>query len=126
MYPGPSGSSENHRKGVCSDGVNPSLKTIEWPQPQGIFTNGTHFHPIAFLKTLREVYEAFVIHRAHGDAVPMEHEAFARLLASRTVVGEGDAILFRLFDLTIDSSTPDTLIVTHNEVKHLRLDCLRD
>jgi hypothetical protein len=124
MYPGPTGSPENHRKGVCSDGVNPSMKMVEWPQPPGIFANGTHFNPIAFLKTLRETYEALVVKTWPNNAVPMEQEAFVKLLASRTTVLADTSVLFQLFDLHIDSSTPDSLIVTHNNLRHLRLDCL--
>jgi hypothetical protein len=124
MYPGPTGSPENHKKGICSDGASPSLKVAEWPQPHGIFTNGTHFHPIPFLKVLHEIYDALII-RETRDAIPMEHEAFVRLLASRTVVLDNGAVLFHLFELKIDASTLDDLIIDHKGIQHLRLDCLR-
>jgi RNase P subunit RPR2 len=124
MYPGPTGSPENHKKGVCSDGVSPALKAVEWPQPQGVFTNGTHFHPIPFLQTLRKIYEAFLTHQEPPNTIPMEHDAFVRLLASRTVVRGDGAILFRVFDLQIDSTTPDDLVIDYDGMKHLRLDCL--
>ena len=124
MYPGPTGSPENHRKGVCSDGVSPNLKAVEWPQPPGIFTNGTNFHPIPFLKALRDIYELFIVQKG-SSADSMEHEAFAQLISCRTLICPDGAILFRLFDLQLDPSTPEELIVTHNDAKHLRLDCLR-
>jgi hypothetical protein len=59
MYPG---GADDHKRGYCADGARQIVKkgdhdTLpDWPQPQGIFEKGTHFHPIEFLKTLREVY----------------------------------------------------------------------
>jgi hypothetical protein len=124
MYPGPNRSPENHKKGVCSDGVSPGLKAAEWPQPPGVFTFGTHFHPIKFLTTLRETYDALVNHQWSSNAVPMEQEAFVKLLQSRTIVRNDGTVLFQLFDLIMDPSTPDELIVVHDNKKHLRLCCL--
>jgi hypothetical protein len=127
MYPG---GNDNHKKGYCADGApqkssnNDSLP--EWPQPQGIFEKGALFHPITFLKVLREVYERVVVCGVDGSDLPLEYEAFAKMLNRRTVVdGEGN-ILFKLFDLNVPPSTPDSLVVMHHNFRHLRLDCLRD
>ncbi|KAF9523224.1 hypothetical protein CPB83DRAFT_871718 [Crepidotus variabilis] len=61
MYPGPTGSLENHKKGYCADGVRQIQKDTEplppWPQPQGIFKVGREFHVLAFLTEVRSLYE---------------------------------------------------------------------
>ncbi|KAF8447599.1 hypothetical protein L210DRAFT_3326256, partial [Boletus edulis BED1] len=52
MYPGSEGSSLNHKRAYCSDGVRQVSKAGDevppWPQPQGIFTAGKTFHPQVF------------------------------------------------------------------------------
>jgi hypothetical protein len=127
MYPG---GTDNHKKGYCADGTHQIVKKgdndslSDWPQPQGILEKGTHFHPIEFLKTLREVYEKLVVDRTSGVDVPIEYEAFMKMLSNRTTIDQDGTVLFRLFDLTIPPSTPDKLIVLHDGCKHLRLDCL--
>ncbi|OBZ70789.1 hypothetical protein A0H81_09131 [Grifola frondosa] len=83
-YPGGVGSKGNHKKQYCSDGVKPKDGTDfspEWPQPPGIFTSGAHFHPVAFLTTLREMYETTVMNDGRDVVVDMEYLAFANLLA---------------------------------------------
>lgn len=84
-----------------------------WPQPQGISERGTRFHPLEFLKTLREVYEKLVVDRVSGVDIPIEYEAFIKMLISkRTTIDRDGTVLFQLFDLTIlSSSTPDKIIV---------------
>ena len=143
MYPGPTGAAENHKRGYCSDGVKQvmeqskqnqdppqpnqsvSVTPPEWPQPQGIFFNGTQFHPLAFLDKIREMYEKVVIEKASGDLL-MEHEAFAWLLMRRTVVLEDRSVVFKMFDLVCPASTADTLVVVREGDNYLCLDCLRD
>jgi hypothetical protein len=143
MYPGPTGAVENHKKGYCSDGVKQTLEQSRqnqdppqpnqsvsiaspgWPQPSGIFTNGTHFHPVTFLHKIGEMYEKVVIEKESGDLL-MEYEAFACLLVRRTVVLEDHSVLFKLFDLDSPSATPEGLIVTHDGNKYLRVDCLQE
>src|SRR6266699_7254783 len=69
MYPG---GADNHKRGYCADGAHQIVKKCDhdtlpdWPQPQGIFEKGTHFHPIEFLTTLQEVYEKVVVDRTSG------------------------------------------------------------
>jgi len=143
MYPGPSGSAQNHKRGYCSDGVKQTLKSSpqnqdppqtnapathappDWPQPESIFTSGTQFDPLRFLAKIREMYVKVVVEKASGEFL-MEHEAFAALLARRTVVLPDGLILFKLFDLECSGSTPDNLFVVREESKYLRIDCLRE
>src|SRR5258708_4465186 len=86
MYPGPSGSAENHKRAYRSDGAKQQMapskqnqdppQTIsytlpKWPQPQGIFTNGS------------------------GNLL-MEHEAFASMLVKRLVFLADGSVIFKL------------------------------
>ncbi|KAG0700040.1 hypothetical protein DFH29DRAFT_876907 [Suillus ampliporus] len=61
MYPTPENSEENHRRGFCTDGAKQVSKhkaPPPWPQPPGIFSEGKHFHPRAFLETgIKQIYE---------------------------------------------------------------------
>jgi hypothetical protein len=51
----------DHVSGLVSGLLGDNDTLLDWPQPQGIFEKGTHFHPIEFLKTLQEVYEKLVV-----------------------------------------------------------------
>src|SRR5882757_452108 len=100
MYPGPTGSSLNHKRGYCSDGVQQKLKDDNlpvWPQPQNIFTNGTHFHPRIFLATIREVYEKVYGQNGSESELTMEDLAFSKLLLQRMKVQENGTVLFDLY-----------------------------
>ena len=131
MYPGRGGAPENHKKGYCADGVRQKPKAgstdpalPEWPQPHGIFTNGSHFHPLIFLATVRELYDK-VIDRAISDQdYSMEDEAFSRMLSSRVRIENGQA-LFLLFDLENAVGTPPSLFVNVEDRQYLRVDCLK-
>ena len=133
MYPGGiENPSENHKKSYCADGARQKRRkgeeddVPEWPQPQGIFTTGTDFHPIEFLKTVREMYERVMVRGECGTDIPIEYEAFGKMLKSRTTIDEEGNILFKLYDLAMPPSTPDQLVVICDGRKYLRLDCLRD
>lgn len=129
MYPGVAGSSENHKKKYCSDGVKPSMKpdtTPDWPQPPGIFERGATFNPIPFLTTIHDMYERLVIERTDGDDLAMEYHAFAKLLQDRTTVTSDGSHLFKLFDLSLPFNTPTELIVEQNGTRYLQIDCLRN
>jgi hypothetical protein len=76
------------------------------------------------LDKIKEMYEKVVIEKASGDLL-MEHEAFARLLARRTVVLEDRSVLFKIFDLACPPSTAEVLIIVHEGDKYLRLECLQ-
>src|SRR5712675_896109 len=128
MYPG---GSENHKRGYCADGTRQVKRKGEddipdWPQPQEIYVKGTDFHPIEFLKTLWDMYEKVVVREERSTDLPMEYEAFWKVLQRRTTIDEDGSVLFRLYDLIMPPSTPDRLVVLHNGHQHLRLDCLRD
>jgi hypothetical protein len=97
----------------------------KWPQPQGLFTNGTFFHPVEFLSKIGEMYEKVVIEQSSGEFL-MEHEAFATLLARRTLILDDGSVLFKLFSLECPSSTPESLVIMHEGNKYLRVDCLRE
>jgi hypothetical protein len=128
MYPG---GSDNHKRGYCADGARQVKRKGEddisdWLQPQGFYAKGTQFHPIEFLKTLRSMYERVVVHGEKSADLPVEYEAFGKVLERRTTVDEDGSVLLRLYDLTMPPSTPDNLVVLHDGFQHLRLDCLRD
>src|ERR1700678_2827976 len=132
MYTGPTGSLDNHKKGYCSDGVRQKPKTEsndgalpEWPQPSGIFTNGTNFHPITFLSKIRQIYDKVVEGTISEIECSMEDEAFSRLLSSRISVWEGNSF-FRTYNLEValDESVPSDLLVEIDGVKFLHVDCL--
>ena len=96
----------------------------QWPQPPGIFENGDTFHPVVFLKTLREVYETVVIQKSDGGDNAMEIEAFVKMLYTRMITIQGRCF-FKVFPLTIPLNTPSELFFEHEGTKYLRLDCLR-
>jgi hypothetical protein len=129
MYPGRSGAPENHKKGYCVDGVRQKPKTgstdslPEWPQPHGVFTNGTHFHPLVFLATVRELYDKVIDCAISDQDYSMEDEAFSRMLSLRVKIENGQA-LFLLFDLENAVGTPPSLFVDIEDRKYLRVDCL--
>ncbi|KAJ7110203.1 hypothetical protein C8R43DRAFT_904518, partial [Mycena crocata] len=132
MYPGPSKSPENHKKGYCSDGFKQKIVDVDqsapWPQPDGIFTTGTDFHPLTFLATLREVYEKSVIEADINLA--MDHEAFLAMLQQpgRVITTDSGAVLFKMFSGFIvppGDLTPDVLFTEQNSAKYLRIDALQ-
>ncbi|OBZ70866.1 hypothetical protein A0H81_09129 [Grifola frondosa] len=141
MWPGPEGSPINHKKSYCSDGVkqkppkveqkvNGVVETIieelpEWPQPSGVFTHGTHFHPAAFLAMVRDMYTLLVAEGGNGGDRFMEYLAFADMLQKRTAVEPG-MILFKLFNsLQLGSVSPE-LIVERDGMRYLRVNILYD
>jgi hypothetical protein len=83
---------------------------------------GTHFYPIEFLKTLRDMYERVVVRGERSADLPVEYEAFRKELQRRAITDEDGGVLFRLYDLLMPPSNPDN----HNGHQHLYLDCLQD
>ena len=117
---------------VCADGVRQKPKPESadvslpaWPQPHGIFTNGSHFDPLRFLSTVRELYDKVVAGSVSDPDYSMEDEAFSQMLSSRIAMHNGCA-LFRLFDLENALETPAQLFVEVEGVKYLRVDCLAE
>lgn len=121
----PSGRNAANEDPIRPGQEEPCCTLPEWPQPQGVFTKGTHFHPVVFLAKIRGIYEKVVVDRESGEAL-LEHEAFASLLVKRTIVVEDGSVLFKLYDLSIGPLTPDGLIVSREGCKYLRIDCLRE
>ena len=125
MYPGKTGSSDNHKRGYCSDGVQQKAKPGEvlprWPQPPGVFTTGTHFYPLIFLSAICKLYEK-VTHP--GANITMEDEAFAELLAKRLKVQGDGSVHFQLYDLELSSDTPQCLIIEKEGIRYLLVHCL--
>ncbi|OBZ69972.1 hypothetical protein A0H81_10475 [Grifola frondosa] len=105
-YPGGIGSKGNHKKQYCSDGVKPKDSTDispDWPQPSGIFTGGSHFHPIVFLTTLCEMYEKTVMNQGRDVVIDMEYLAFADLLARQTVRAPDGSFSFDCLILSLSA-----------------------
>jgi hypothetical protein len=115
MYPSPSGSPENHRKGYCSDGVKQVMKnddTPDWPQLQGIFESGMTFNPIKFLATVQTVYDTVFLQAQGDNGLTMESEAFMKMLFTHTIYTLDGRCLFKLFPLEMPMSTPLNLLIT--------------
>ncbi len=133
-YPGGTGSAANHRRDYCSDGVRCANKSKagtdiipDWPQPPGIFTTGSKFHAIEFLKALRDLHEKTVNDDGCNLVVDLEGLAFAKMFQTRTIKADdsvGGIYLFQLFDyLEMTPALPE-LVVKYNNLTYLRLDCL--
>jgi len=132
MYPGPTKSITNHRRGICADGVK-SKSTAEssdlphWPQPNGIFTDGRFFHTKVFFKSVKEIYEL----AASGTGLSMmlvEAQAFLLMLTMRTIIltdadGEPTTALFRLYP-GFDVVDAGDRVVNHEGTDCLRIDYL--
>ncbi|KAH9001850.1 hypothetical protein EDB86DRAFT_2801333, partial [Lactarius hatsudake] len=145
MYPGPTGSPENHKWGYCSDGVRskppddaPPGYLPPWPQPNGIFSSdagGETFNPIPFLATLRNVYEKAVLGGGQSDEV-VEFGAFTTMLHLRIVFRTDGAILFRLYPKFELGPCPEGLFVKGDKFEegrggieatsYLQVDCLQN
>ncbi|PSR71595.1 hypothetical protein PHLCEN_2v12525 [Hermanssonia centrifuga] len=134
-YIGGLGASGNHRKICCSDGVKTQDKNDpppKWPQPEGVFTNGTHFHLLAFLEQLRRLYEKAIV-ECDTASEDMESEAFFELLKARLgtmdVEKDGKTLqvpVFRLYSYLMMSPPLDQLVMTRDSKQYLRVDCLRE
>jgi hypothetical protein len=82
--------------------------------------------PCRILKTLRDMYERILVHREKYTNLPVEYEAFGKVLRRRTTVNEDGSMLFKLYDLIMPTSTPNSLVVLQNGHQHPCLDCLHD
>ena len=99
----------------------------DWPQPHGIFVNGTQFHARVFLEKLNDLHDKVLTKVLTKTDYSMEDQAFSRLLASRLKAEDGK-MLFRLYDLEIvdnQGSTKD-LITYIDGVQYLRVDTLQN
>ncbi|TFY51908.1 hypothetical protein EVG20_g10784 [Dentipellis fragilis] len=96
-----------------------------YPQPQGVFSGGSHFHPLIFLPTIRALYEKIIIGRVAFDDLDMEEQAFSKMFTNRSVKVDG-RVLFKLFDYLTESPQVPRLIVKHEGGRHLHVDCLNE
>ncbi|KAJ7165980.1 hypothetical protein C8R46DRAFT_1219750 [Mycena filopes] len=132
-YPGPTGAPENHRLKYCSDGFKPTLANDTpaiWPQPTGIFTNGTDFHPFIFLSSVRELHEKLVVEGAMDHDLSLELDAFRNLLQARMVIDPTNGVvmwkLFAAFTVPASDGIPDELFVDYDGARHLYINSLSD
>lgn len=130
-YVGSPGSIDNHKKTHCSDGMktkDTTDTTPNWPQPAGIFSAGSHFHPLTFLKMIRAVYQNGA---QDDDNYLMMEEHFVKMVDTQKLelidekTGK-QTFLFKLFPFLTASLTVSSLVVTHDGVRYLRVDCLSD
>ena len=103
----------NHRRGVCSDGtpqkwlptqgVDPLTDDVpRYPQPPGIFTDGTHFHPVAFLEHLRRITEKVAECGIAGSLLDFEDHSFLIQFKNRSREAVDGTVYYRLFtDLVV-------------------------
>lgn len=130
MYHSSEGSSLNHKRAYCSDGVRQVSKAGEevppWPQPQDIFTAGKIFHSQAFYVTIQDIYKRYCIPGAKPPSIAtMEAVAFAKFLASRIRMFEDGMIGFCLFaDYELDPKRPLGYII-HPDLEDGSGKCLR-
>ncbi|KAK7678884.1 hypothetical protein QCA50_018024 [Cerrena zonata] len=89
MYPGPTKSPQNHKRGFCSNGCpvtfkrfnkvknekpgNQNVSPPPYPQPAGIFSEGEQFHAIRFLQTVQDVYMRLVVPKRRGHYLKYSH-----------------------------------------------------
>ena len=130
MYPGGTGSPENHKRQYCSDGVKQRCD-IPWPQPGGIFEGGTNFYPIKLLENIRCMYERLCPPDGRGLApaeadLSMEEAALGTYLKNSLQIQNSKVVFQMPNDLIIPSSTPDYLLLTTNGTRYLRVDCMSE
>ncbi len=136
------GGSENHKKGYCSDGVKQKPAAVDgvidelppWPQPNKIFTKGTHFWPKRFARMVRELYDVVTEggYRLGGPKT-MEFAAFAEMLRLCLVVIPATATqtslvrfkLYRGFQLGEQPGSPSD-IVEVDGIKYLHVTYLSE
>ncbi|KAI0704824.1 hypothetical protein C8Q76DRAFT_631245 [Earliella scabrosa] len=145
MYPGKEGSDLNHKRIHCSDGVRQKFPEVEkiingltvkivdqapaYPQPHGLFTGGTHFHPMQLIQEVRSLYERVVVRK---ETLGIHDLALAAMLHQRTLVlpssGENPRTLalFKLYPCLKLEPEPTHLLVEYEGARYLSLDELVD
>ncbi|KAG1878541.1 hypothetical protein C8R48DRAFT_590146, partial [Suillus tomentosus] len=73
-------------------------------QPPGIFFEGKHFYPCAFLKTVKQIYKQVFLWPSGGGPA-LDQEAFTIIL--------------------LDQSILDVLLTVYNNIKHLHIEYLQ-
>ena len=83
---------ENHKKLFCSDGVRiPTKKTLssnvpDWPQPQGVYSEGGFFHTLKFLQTVRDIWTSLDDTEMYGSELNVEYDSFVKFFKARQLV----------------------------------------
>ena len=133
------GNSENHKKGYCSDGVKQKAppgtdeELPPWPQPNGVFTKGTHFWPKHFNRTICELYETVTDGNTTGGCRAMEFAAFAEMLQKCLIIipvteTEPSCVCFKLYRAFELGEQPGSLsdIVEVNSARYLHVTYLSE
>lgn len=124
------GGEANHKKLHCDDGARARDVTDpppDWPQPAGVFSAGTFFHPLIFLKTIWQYHNEL---QEHGeDGLSMEMRAFMKMVDRRKLEVQSSqtgkaTFLFQLFPYLTSSPPLPELVEEHNGLRYLRVDCL--
>ncbi|KAF9012175.1 hypothetical protein BDZ89DRAFT_963654, partial [Hymenopellis radicata] len=114
----------NHKKGYCSDGVRQKASSILWPQPEGIFAKGTDFSPIKLLESIRGLCERLGGTTISDPDLSMEDSALLDLLQTRLKTVNRQMVFTLVDGLEMPTNVPDTLFITIEGVRYLRVDCL--
>lgn len=141
MYPGPSKSPQNHKRGFCSDGCPVTLKRFKtetndpqdfhpppYPQPEGIFSEGETFRLTRFIHAINDVYERIVLQNGSNAAsgIAIEDQMFIQMLQARTVQLPDGQNIFRLYPgLRLDHA-PSYLLVDYDGARYLRMPMIAD
>lgn len=109
------------------------VKVIEdpppYPQPNGIFSKGTHFHPLPFLQEVKSLYERIV---ERQELLTTQDAAFALLLHQRTLVIPASADsprtmnLFKLYTSLTMGDCPAYMLTEYDSARYLHLDYLNE
>ena len=125
------GGEGNHKKKYCDDGArtrDDSDSPPAWPQPAGVFSEGTYFHPLVFIETLRRFHGTGAENDCNIDQ--MERRAFIDMVESRKVEIEDPLrpghlkCLFKLYPYLTVKPALSGVVETHNGMRYLRVDCL--
>ena len=130
---------ENHKKLCCSDGVRiPTKKTLsvnvpDWPQPQGVYSEGGFLHTLKFLQMVRDIWTSLDDTEMYGSELNVEYDSFVKFFKARQLVIQDEhdnsrrIVLFKLDGLldqyTLSPPIPE-LIIVHEGLKYLRIDSL--
>ncbi|TFY52964.1 hypothetical protein EVG20_g10326 [Dentipellis fragilis] len=125
LIPTGSGPQEPAQPHATPSKVPPKEILPSYPQPCGIFSNGSHFHPLAFLKAVHDMYMKVIVGDIPASGLDMEEQEFASMFANCSVHVDG-YVLFRLFDYLTESPQITDHVVMHEGARHLRIDLLKD
>ncbi|KAF9004963.1 hypothetical protein BDZ89DRAFT_1169035 [Hymenopellis radicata] len=132
LNPGGKQSPLNHKRDYCSDGVCRKSKVDDmlppWPQPAGVYINGSTFDAMAFLAAIRTLYTKTLNDNLRREDYELEDDALGSSLASRlTTDVQPNQSLFQMYrDFSLADNTAEDLVVIVEGTRYLRVDCLDD